>query len=114
MSNPQTFYKVGGVDLSNIFQPLSLGSQSVVLTKYNVTGYGDLNTIFAAYTSGTKATATGYTVTGYGDLNILRKLPQSLVSSIDSLLGTSSGSLVWESATPFVPPRFLKKSGKNN
>jgi len=51
---------------------------------------------------------------GYGDLNILRKLPQSLVSSIDSLLGTSSGSLVWESATPFVPPRFLKKSGKNN
>ena len=51
MSNPQTFYKVGGVDLSNIFLPLSLGS-SASATGYNVNGYGDLNTIFAAYTAG--------------------------------------------------------------
>lgn len=71
MSNPTTNYTVSGVDLSGIFQPLSLGSASTVTTGYSVTGYGDLKNIFAAYTSGTQASATGYTVTGYGDLNTI-------------------------------------------
>jgi hypothetical protein len=98
MSNPQTFYKVGGVDLSNIFQPLSLGSQSGVLTKYNVPGYGDLNSIFAVYTSGTKATATGYTVTGYGDLNNifakydLNIFPFNITGSTNYTTGTLSNN----------------------
>jgi hypothetical protein len=98
MSNPQTFYKVGGLDLSNIFQPLSLGSQSGVLTKYNVPGYGDLNTIFAVYTSGTKATATGYTVTGYGDLNNifakydLNIFPFNITGSTNYITGTLSNN----------------------
>jgi hypothetical protein len=68
MSNPQTFYKVGGVDLSNIFQPLSLGTQYPNATGYKI-GNQDFNSIFAAYTSGAKAALTGYTVTGLGDLN---------------------------------------------
>ena len=71
MSNPQTFYTVGGLDLSNIFQPLSLGSSALV-TGYKFGNIGaDLNTIFAAYPgSGPQASATGYTV-GVNDLNTI-------------------------------------------
>ena len=47
MSNPQTFYTVGGVDLSNIFLPYTTGSTPASVTGYTVTGYGDLNRIFA-------------------------------------------------------------------
>jgi hypothetical protein len=82
MSNPQTFYTVVGLDLSNIFQPLSLGS-SASATGYNVNGYGDLNTIFAAYLgSGTQASATGYKV-GVNDLNTIFA-PFNLSFSISS------------------------------
>jgi hypothetical protein len=71
MSNPQTFYTVGGLDLSNIFQPLSLGSSALVTGyKFGNTG-ADLNSIFAAYPgSGTQASATGYKV-GVNDLNTI-------------------------------------------
>jgi hypothetical protein len=95
MSNPQTFYKVGGVDLSNIFQAYS-GPPSGVLTKYNVPGYGDLNTIFAPYPgTGTKALVTGYTVTGYGDLNaIFAKYVQTQTFDV-GVSGASSGN--WSS-----------------
>ena len=51
MSNPQTFYTVGGVDLSNIFLPYTSGTQASS-TGYTVTGYGDLNNIFSPYTAG--------------------------------------------------------------
>jgi hypothetical protein len=71
MSNPKTNYTVGGVDLSSIFQPISLGSASLITTNYSVFGYGDLNNIFAAYTGGSQAVATGYSVDGYGDLNTI-------------------------------------------
>lgn len=47
-NNPTTKFLFGGLDLSNIFQPLSLGSKSNITTNYTVTGYGDLNNIFAA------------------------------------------------------------------
>lgn len=78
MSNPTTNYTVGGVDLSNIFQPLSQGSAIGYNTNYTVSGYGDLRNIFAAYTGvlGTQAPLTGYSVTGHGDLNtIFAKTP---------------------------------------
>lgn len=48
-----------------------------------------------------------------GDLDILRLLPPPLRSQIDRLLGPSEGASVWSSATPFVPPRFLKQRGPN-
>ncbi|MEX1040801.1 MAG: type I-U CRISPR-associated protein Csb2 [Pirellulaceae bacterium] len=51
---------------------------------------------------------------GYGDLDMLRRLPERLSVNIDSLLGPSGGTCVWESETPFVPPRFLKARGKNS
>lgn len=50
---------------------------------------------------------------GSGELNSLRQLPGSLNSKIEELLGSPEGSHVWESITPFVPPRFLKPRGKN-
>ena len=73
MSNPTTNYTVGGLDLSNIFQPLVQGSAIGYNTNYTVSGHGDLSAIFAAYTGapGTQAPVTGYSVTGHGDLNTI-------------------------------------------
>ncbi len=51
---------------------------------------------------------------GYGNIDFLRNLPPPLDASIEKILGSSTGSLVWESLTPFVPPRFLKPRGKNS
>ena len=83
MSNPTTNYRVGGVDLSAIFQPLSQGSAIGYDTNYTVSGYGDLRNIFAAYTGavGTQAPVTGYSVTGHGDLNnIFAKMPLYIIT----------------------------------
>ena len=83
MSNPTTNYRVGGVDLSAIFQPLSQGSAIGYDTNYTVSGYGDLRNIFAAYTGapGTQAPVTGYSVTGHGDLNtIFAKTPLYIIT----------------------------------
>jgi CRISPR-associated protein Csb2 len=52
-------------------------------------------------------------VAGHGDLEMLRQLPSPLDRPIVQLLGPPEGARVWESATPFVLPRFLKPSGKN-
>lgn len=52
-------------------------------------------------------------VVGSGDLAMLRQLPPPLDRQVTSLLGSTGGSRIWESVTPFVPPRFLKRRGKN-
>ncbi len=52
-------------------------------------------------------------VVGCGDLRMLRQLPPPLHDRMKQLLGSSEGSRVWESLTPFVPPRLLKPRGKN-
>lgn len=52
-------------------------------------------------------------VVGCGDLDMLRTLPERLRPKLELLLGAPGGSRVWQSATPFVPPRFLKARGKN-
>jgi CRISPR-associated protein Csb2 len=52
-------------------------------------------------------------VAGCGDLAILRQLPPPLQAQVEQLLGPGEGSLIWESLTPFVPPRFLKSRGRN-
>ena len=95
MSNPTTNYTVGGLDLSNIFQPLVQGSAIGYNTNYTVSGHGDLSAIFAAYTGapGTQAPVTGYSVTGHGDLNTIfaRKpifaVTGSLVYTVDASNG---------------------------
>ena len=50
---------------------------------------------------------------GHGDLEILRQLPPPIGRRAEQLLGSIEGCRVWESVTPFVPPRFLKSRGKN-
>ena len=50
---------------------------------------------------------------GSGDLETLRSLPTPLNRQIRRLLGPPEGARVWVSATPFVPPRFLKCRGAN-
>jgi CRISPR-associated protein Csb2 len=52
-------------------------------------------------------------VVGAGDLDMLRRLPGSFGEAVGKLLGPLGGARVWESVTPFVPPRFLKPRGKN-
>jgi CRISPR-associated protein Csb2 len=50
---------------------------------------------------------------GRGDLDALRSLPSPLDQRIKQLLGPPQGARVWVGATPFVPPRFLKRRGVN-
>ena len=82
MSNPQTFYTVGGVDLSNIFQPYTSGTQASA-TGYKISGGADFNTIFAPYTSGTPASATGYKVGMLKILELREKSKKALGSKFD-------------------------------
>ncbi len=52
-------------------------------------------------------------VVGRGDLDALRQLPAPFDQAIQRLLGTQEGSRIWISETPFVPPRFVKRQGRN-
>lgn len=74
MSNPTTYFLVGGNDLSSIFQPLSLGTPYGTATGFKIPNGQDLNQIFAAYPgSGTKANTTGYQIGGNDLCNIFAK-----------------------------------------
>jgi CRISPR-associated protein Csb2 len=48
-----------------------------------------------------------------GDISILRSLSGTLQESLERLFDGENTGREWVSATPFVPPRFLKKSGRN-
>ncbi|MCX7701354.1 MAG: type I-U CRISPR-associated protein Csb2 [Gemmataceae bacterium] len=51
-------------------------------------------------------------VVGSGDLENLRCLPPPLLHQIEELLGPPGGATIWESVTPFVPPRTLDRRRK--
>ena len=58
---------------------------------------------------------------GVGNADQLLRLPHKIGHSARGLLGKTdqrsdshSMAMNWESVTPFVPPRYLKKSGKNS
>jgi CRISPR-associated protein Csb2 len=53
-------------------------------------------------------------VVGSGDLDILRRLPPPLNQELDAILGPPEGAQVWESVTPFVPPRTLDRRSKRS
>jgi CRISPR-associated protein Csb2 len=50
---------------------------------------------------------------GGGALDQLRDLPGVYGEGLRAVLGPSEGATTWASITPFVPPRFLKKRGRN-
>lgn len=50
---------------------------------------------------------------GAGRLEELRVLPGMFGRSLNVLIGPRGGASSWVSQTPFVPPRYLKKTGKN-
>ncbi len=52
-------------------------------------------------------------VAGHGELRTLRALPQPYGGRVERLLGPHAGARVWDSITPFVPPRFQKRRGPN-
>lgn len=49
-----------------------------------------------------------------GGLESMRQIGPPLNRGILEVLGPAGGSLVWVSKTPYVPPRFLKKTGKDS
>jgi CRISPR-associated protein Csb2 len=53
-------------------------------------------------------------VVGKGDLDDLRRLPNRIGAKLEGLIGPKTGARIWTSLAPFVPPRFLKKSGRRN
>lgn len=53
-------------------------------------------------------------VAGVGALSDLRGISTGMSRSIDGLLGPTTGAISWATATPFVPPRYLKKSGRSS
>lgn len=50
---------------------------------------------------------------GSGSLAELRMLAGIYGKRLRDLIGPSEGATTWSSVTPFVPPRYLKKRGKN-
>ena len=52
-------------------------------------------------------------VAGCGELDDLRAMSAPSDAAIAALLGPPGGAQVWTSETVFVPPRFLKKRGRN-
>ncbi len=52
-------------------------------------------------------------LTGTGTLEGFRSLPGVYGDGLRSILGPPNGSTEWISLTPFVPPRFVKRRGRN-
>lgn len=50
---------------------------------------------------------------GYGTLDELCTISGSYGDNLLHIIGHSKGSLQWRSLTPFVPPRYVKKRGRN-
>ena len=44
----------------------------------------------------------------------IRAISAEMSQSIDELLGPTSGATVWVTATPFVPPRHIKRAGRSS
>lgn len=50
---------------------------------------------------------------GMGDGEALRRFPDPFGRRLGAVFGPPEGARIWRSLTPFVAPRFLKKSGRN-
>jgi CRISPR-associated protein Csb2 len=93
----------GHLDHFLIYAPMGLGGEAQAAIRgvrrtWTKGGGGDLQLALA----------------GSGDLETLRLLPTPLSDGVAALLGRSDGATTWVSRTPFVAPRFLKKTGTNS
>jgi len=52
-------------------------------------------------------------IAGCGELDDLRRLPNPFKQQIERLLGAEQGTRRWIGVTPFVPPRHMKRHGRN-
>jgi CRISPR-associated protein Csb2 len=53
------------------------------------------------------------TLAGSGSLDDLRAIPESWGEGLRRVLGAGAGATRWRSLSPFVPPRHLKKRGRD-
>ena len=53
------------------------------------------------------------TLSGSGSLDDLRCIPESWGEALRRVLGPPAGAVRWRSMSPFVPPRHLKKRGRD-
>jgi len=93
----------GRLDHVIVFAPMKLGGRAQRAVRdlrrtYTKGGVGELQVAVA----------------GVGALNDLRKIGAGFSTAIESFLGPTSRATSWVSATPFVPPRHLKKHGRSS
>jgi len=50
---------------------------------------------------------------GSGSLNDMRRLSGPYGDGLRKIISGEDGAVEWQSLTPFVPPRYLKKNGRN-
>ena len=53
-------------------------------------------------------------IAAYGDRENLQGINSEVGQAIGRLFGHKQGAKTWISLTPFVPPRFMKRNGKNS
>ncbi|MCE7902277.1 MAG: type I-U CRISPR-associated protein Cas5/Cas6 [Gammaproteobacteria bacterium PRO9] len=66
----------------------------------------------ATYTKGGTAPLR-LALAGFGAVSDMVGLPPPQGAALDRLTGGANGSRIWHSLAPFVPPRHLKRSGRN-
>lgn len=93
----------GHLDHVVVHAPMGLGSEAQEAVRslrrtWTKGGVGDVRVAMA----------------GHGQLDALRSLPPPYGEKVGVLLGPRAGATVWNSVTPFVPPRFQKVRGSNS
>jgi CRISPR-associated protein Csb2 len=94
----------GRLDHIVVFAPMGLGERAQRAVRslrktYMKGGVGELQVAVA----------------GVGRLNDLRDVGPSMSQAVDELLGPRpTGAASWVTKTPFVPPRYIKKTGRSS
>ncbi len=100
---PVDLDKDGHLDHVVLFAPMGLSgrAQQVVRRVRSVAMKGGVGELQVA-------------IAGIGALDDLRQVGSVLSREIEELLGPPGGATSWVSKTPFVPPRYLRRSGRSS